>query len=53
MDTHEKKPKSKKQAPKNPKEDKKKEKIKHFCEIKYYLDYPEDIRNRMFTVTFD
>ena len=53
MDTHEKKPRSKKQAPKEPKEVNKKDKIKHFCEIKYYLDYPEEIRNKMFIVRFD
>lgn len=39
--------------PKEPKERKKKEKTIHFCEIKYYKDYPEEERERMFTVRLD
>ena len=39
--------------PKQPKTPKEKKKPVHFCEIKYYLDYPPEERDKIFTVTFD
>ena len=53
MDTQEKKTHEKKQTTKQPKERKKKEKPVHFCEIKYYLNYPEEERDKLFTVRFN
>jgi hypothetical protein len=50
MPTKIKEPKEPK-PPKEPKKNKKKE--AHFCEIKYYLDYTPEEREKMFTVRFD
>jgi len=53
MDTQEKKTTYKKKTTKPPKERKKKDKPVHFCEIKYYLNYTEEERDKIFTVRFD
>ena len=53
MDTQEKKTEGEKQTTKQPKERKKKDKPPHFCEIKYYLNYTEEERDKIFTVRFD
>ncbi len=49
METVEKKPKQEKPKA-TPR--KKKEKPQHFCNILYYLNYPEEERKKMFTVEF-
>lgn len=45
------KPKQQEKPPKEPK--KKKEKQTHFCHIMYHMNYPEEEREKLFTVTFN
>jgi len=40
-------------VPKEPKEPKRKPRNSGGCEIKYYLDYPEEERAKLFTLNFN
>ena len=54
MDLKEKKTPSTKEKPlKQPKERRKKAPPPRVIEIKYYLDYPEEERDKLFIVSFD